>query len=119
MTRHRQHMADIQTLKRLYRRMAKLSAEAPKGLAEQKTWLEETFLKRAGEADEGGFQALSDSVEGSSFAGAYKGASAEDRALALDDALSEIESEIAAAEVDEAAPAAIAAILPRVIRAPL
>jgi hypothetical protein len=111
-------MADTQTLKRLYRRMAKLSAAAPKGLAEQKAWLEETFLKRAVEADGGGFQALSDSMEGSTFAGAYKGASAEDRALALEDALTEIEAEIAAEEADEAAPAAIGCIIPRVICAP-
>lgn len=109
-------MADIQTLKRLYRRMAKLKAGDE--LADQKAWLEETFLKRAGEADEGGFQATNDSFEGSSFAGLYKGASAEDRALALDDALSEIEAEIAAVEADEAKPQPIAALIPRVICAP-
>lgn len=111
-------MADIQTLTRLYRRMAKLKANAPRGLAEQETWLEETFLKRAGEADEGGFQATNDAFEGSSFAGVYKGASAEDRALALDAAIAEIEAEIAAVEADEDAPQPIAALIPRVIQAP-
>ena len=109
-------MADLQTLKRLYRRMAKLTAGDD--LAAQKTWLEETFLKRAGEADGGGFQATNDAFEGSSFAGIYKGSSAEDRALALDDALTEIEAEIAAADADEAKPQPIAALIPRVITAP-
>ena len=110
-------MADIQTLRRIYRRMAKLKA-ADSTLAAQKVWLEETFLKRAGEADEGGFQATNDSFEGSSFAGLYKGASAEDRALALDDALSELEAEIAAEAAEEEAPQPIAALIPRVITAP-
>ena len=111
-------MADLQTLTRLYRRMAKLKADHPKGLAEQKGWLEETFLKRAGEADEGGFQATNDAFEGSSFAGVYKGASAEDRALALDTAITEIDAEIAAVEADDTQPQPIAALIPRVITAP-
>lgn len=87
-------MADVQALKRIYRRLAE--AETNSGtLAEQKAWLLQTFVARAKEVDGGGFKATTANFEGGTFSGLYEGASAEDRALALDAAIREIEAEIA------------------------
>jgi hypothetical protein len=111
-------MADIQALKRIYRRLAIIQSEAPNGLAEQKTWLTTQFTTRATGADAGGFQAGASSFEGGSFSGAWKGASEEDRATALVIALEEIDLEIEAEDADEMIPVPTAVLMPRVVCAP-
>jgi hypothetical protein len=110
--------ADIEALCRIYRRLATINATAPKALADQKTYLETLFVTRAGKADGGGLQAASTSFEGGAFSAVYKGSSDEERALALDMALTQIQAEIDAAADDEVTPAPTAALLPRIICAP-
>lgn len=87
-------MADLQQLKTLYLRLAKLKSVDPHGLPEQKKWLEETFLQRATEAEQGGFRATATNFTDGSLSGIWDGSTAEQRALALDLALKEIESAI-------------------------
>ena len=109
-------MADVSILKRIYLRYARI--EAGTDLQAQLTWLLDKFVKRASEADEGGFQATQDSFENATFAGVWKGSSAEDRTWALDEAILELEAKIEAAANGEDKPQPIAAFLPRVMRAP-
>lgn len=111
-------MADREELKRIYRRLATINATAPKALSDQKTYLEGLFTTHAGDANTGGMQASSSSFEGGSFAVLFRGSSAEDRALALDMALTDITAEIAAAAAGTVAPAATAALIPRIIDVP-
>lgn len=85
-------MADIQALKTIYRRLAKL--EAGNELADQKTYLEARFRAAAQNVDEGDPVATAISRLGSNSNWLYRGATAEDRATALTGALADIEGEI-------------------------
>lgn len=111
-------MADLESLKRMYRRLALIKAETPVTLRTQKLYLESLFVPRAEKADGGGMQATSTSFEGGAFAAVFKGSSDEERAVALLNAIEDIEREIAAETDGAAAPLAVAALLPRVICAP-
>lgn len=110
-------MADIAALKQMYRRLARIKTTEGT-LDAQKQWLETAFTTRADAADAGGFQASSRSFEGLTFTGIWKGASDEERAQALMEALDDIDREIAAEAADEVTPTPIAALMPRVITAP-
>ncbi len=109
-------MADIADGTRIYRRLA--LNKAGSALASQLIWLNTTFMIRAEGADAGGFQPGSSSFEGGSFSGLFRGLSEEDRAVALLNAIEEIESAIAAAADDTVAPAPTAVLLPRIITSP-
>lgn len=85
-------MADIQALKSIYRRLAKI--EAGDTLAAQKVYLEARFKAAALNVDEGDAVATAISRLGSNSAWLYRGATAQDRATALNGALADIEGEI-------------------------
>lgn len=111
-------MADLESLKRMYRRLALIEAAEPKALEDQKTYLEGLFVTRADKANKGGLQATSTSFEGGAITAVFKGSSDEERATALLNAIEEIEAEIAAEEAGSEVPLRVAAIMPRVICAP-
>lgn len=110
-------MADLQSLTRIYRRLAQENGGTD--LSAQKTWLVTTFMVRASGADAGGFQPSATSFEGGSFSGLFRGASEEERAISLLNAIEEVEAAIAAADAGTVAPPAVATLLPRVITAPI
>lgn len=85
--------ADIQALKAIYRRLAKL--EAGDTLAAQKTYLDKLFLAHAKNVDEGDAVSTAVSRLGSSSNWLYRGSTSEERASALLGALADIEGEIA------------------------
>lgn len=86
-------MADIQALKTIYRRLAKL--EAGSSLAAQKAYLEPLFKAHALNVDEGDAVATAISRLGSNSAWLHRGATAEERATAINGALADLEAEIA------------------------
>lgn len=85
-------MADIQALKTIYRRLAK--QQAGNELAAQKTYLEARFAAAAENMDEGDAVAINIARLGSTSGWLYRGATAEERGLALHHAITEIDGEI-------------------------
>lgn len=102
-------VADIQSLKTIYRRLAKIEAGA--ALADQKAWLESKFVAHAGAVDEGDAVATAIGKLGSNSAWLWRGATAQERAEALNAALADIEAEI---ENDEGS--AVTAPAPLIMR---
>lgn len=86
-------MTDIQALKSIYRRLAKI--EAGDSLAEQKKYLEGRFQAIAKNVDEGDAVATAISRLGSNSNFLWRGSNAEERATALNGALADLEAEIA------------------------
>lgn len=111
-------VADIQVLKRIYRRLATYQAAAPKGLAEQRAWLIERFTNQATDADAGNPEITGTKYKGQESTMQLRGSTAEERAAALELALTEIDAEIAAADAGEDPPVPCGALLPRVVSAP-
>lgn len=85
-------MADIQALKTIYRRLAKI--EAGNLLADQKTYLEARFSAAAKNVDEGDPVNTAVGRLGSNSAWLYRGSNSEERAQAINGALADIEAEI-------------------------
>lgn len=85
-------MADINTLKAIYRRLA--AQEAGTSLASQKAYLEPLFKKHAENMDEGDAVATAIGKLGSNSAWLHRGATSEERANAVRLALVDIEGEI-------------------------
>ena len=77
----------------MYRRLARSNAGAD--LAAQAAFLTAAFLAKAALADDGDVNVQNQGYEGSSASFLYRGATAEERAEALDDALRQLEDEIA------------------------
>lgn len=85
--------ADISDLKRIYRRLARSKAEAPHGLSEQITWLTTTFLGHAERTNADTMRVTTLSQEGGSSSFAFPDSTPQERAVALDQLLTELEAE--------------------------
>jgi hypothetical protein len=86
-------VADIQTLKSIYRRLA--AQEAGTSLPAQKAYLDRIFTAHAKNVDEGDVVGTSISKLGSNSAWLHRGATSEERAHAVNLALVDLEGEIA------------------------
>lgn len=86
-------MADIDSLKRIYRRLAK--AKAGDDLATQIAWLGTTFVRHAETTDDDSARVVSLSGEGTSTGFAFPDSTPQERAEALDRLITEMEAELA------------------------
>lgn len=77
----------------MYRRLARINAGS--SLAAQKAWLETEFVGKANQEREHDASVTVTSYEGSSSTAIFRGATAAELAEALDDALRQIDEEIA------------------------
>lgn len=109
-------MADIQVLKQIYRRTAAIKAGA--SLPAQKAWLQDRFLGKAEDADEGSPEITGTGYKGQTGTTQFRGGTAEELAQALMLAMDEVDALIAAADADEDPPVSLGCLLPRVVCAP-
>jgi len=88
-------MADLDSIKRIYRRLAKIKAGDE--LQIQINWLQETFLRHAEHTDEDSQRVTSTGFSSQSAGFAFPDSTPQERADALDRVISELEAELAGA----------------------
>lgn len=86
-------MADIDSLKRIYRRLAKV--KAGDDLATQIQWLETTFVRHAEHTDEDSQRVTTTGFKNQSAGFAFPDSTPQERAEALDRLITEMEAELA------------------------
>jgi len=86
-------MADLDSIKRIYRRLAKI--KAGDDLQLQINWLQETFIRHAEHTDEDSQRVTSTGFSSQSAGFAFPDSTPQERADALDRVITEMEAELA------------------------